>query len=196
MEENMAVYEALRNELIRLQEATTNETIYMYITYFALLTFGYKYEWMLLVSFIVLIVFQSIITREWWLITKCSAYICTFFEIPRKDMHWESFHRFDKYKELNNKLDKELYWRIYRWSATFLAGVSLIALIILAFEKYSKNGFSLSEVVIIIAGIILFHVVLFTNRRVFSKSDEDTTGLKKCTEKYWEYIHNKEQSGL
>lgn len=197
MEENLLIYEALRNELIRLQSGITNETIYMYVVYITLFAFGYRHNWLLLASFIVLIVFQAMISRDWWSMTKCSAYICTFFETPRKDMHWESFHRFEKYKQLKGKMDKELCWIIYRWSATFLATTSLIALVALEIENYQKsNGnLPLSEIIILILGFVFFHIVLLTNRRVFSKSDEDTTGLKKCTEEYLEYIHNKEKFG-
>jgi len=196
MKEDLIIYESLRNEIIRLQEAITNETIYMYVTYFALLAFGYKYEWMILASFIVLIVFQAMINKEWWLITKCSTYIRTFFEEQRKDMHWESFNHFEKFNELNNKLNKELCWKIYRWSATFLAVISFIALTILFIDKYQKIGVSLFEAIALIIGLFFFHIVAYTNTKAFSKSDENITGLKKCIEQYYDYIQHKEKSDL
>ncbi len=79
IEEKMEEYEALRNEILRLQTAVSNETIYMYVIYFALLAFGFQNKYALLASFIVLIVFQAMISKEWWLIFKCSTYIKVFF---------------------------------------------------------------------------------------------------------------------
>ena len=79
MDENLVVYETVRNEILRVQESTTNETIYMYVAYITLFSIGFSYNWVFLASFIVLIVFQALINKDWWEMRKCSIFIRTFF---------------------------------------------------------------------------------------------------------------------
>lgn len=93
MNENIAVYEALRAHILQKESQIANETIYMYVTYFALLAIGSIWSsWFSLVPFFSLIVFQSMINGDQWAITKASAYIKIFFEEPRDDIHWEQLH--------------------------------------------------------------------------------------------------------
>lgn len=88
MNENIAVYEALRAHILQKESQIANETIYMYVTYFALLAIGSIWSsWFSLVPFFSLIVFQSMINGDQWAITKASAYIKIFFEEPRDDIH-------------------------------------------------------------------------------------------------------------
>lgn len=60
-EENIAEYEALRGEILRLQDCVRNETMWMYTVYTALFTLGFNYNILFIGSFIVLIVFQAMI---------------------------------------------------------------------------------------------------------------------------------------
>ncbi len=127
-------------------------------------------------------------------------------------MNLENLHRFERYKEINNKNNKELGWKLYQWSSAFLACFSLIALIDLITKEYQItgeyqitkghqiigeyqiSGFSLFDVIILIIGIILFCIVVYTNKKVFYKNNENITGLRECIEQYYKYVQDKEKS--
>ncbi len=97
-EENMAVYEALRNEIVSTQGMRTTLIVYMYTVYFTIVTFGtitsgetgINNRIPYVVSLLVLIFFQSKIQRCAYTIARISAYIIVFFETDRKDIHWET----------------------------------------------------------------------------------------------------------
>ena len=87
----MAVYETLRSHIISCENRISNERISMYVVYFALLAFAVNYSWLILVSFLVLIVFQTLINMDRILISKASIYIKEFFE-ENSNIHWETWH--------------------------------------------------------------------------------------------------------
>lgn len=97
-EENMAVYETLRNEIISTQGMRTTLIVYMYTVYFAIVTFEAITSGRIeienripyVVSLVVLVFFQSKIHRCAYTIARISAYIIVFFETDRKDIHWET----------------------------------------------------------------------------------------------------------
>ena len=80
MKENIAVYETLRNSIVSCEERIANEKIYMYVVYFAMLAFSFERSWMILVSYLVLIVFQTLINGDRMAVEKASTYIRIFFE--------------------------------------------------------------------------------------------------------------------
>ncbi|WP_195985814.1 hypothetical protein [Clostridium sp. D33t1_170424_F3] len=188
MKENMIVYEAIRNEILNSEDSVTNCTISMYVSFVALFTIGFSYNWVFLASFIVLIVFQAMINRFWWQITKVSAYIQVFFEEQNDDIHWESLHKFDNYKKLISKQNKEFSWIVHRWSSTLLSCLSLVSLFIVTFGKYGLNLPNM-DIAILIVAIVLFIATIYTNRLLSKKSDDFE--LKKCMEEYLKNIKEK-----
>lgn len=182
MKENLAVYEALRNEILRVQDLRTNCSISMYVSFIALFSIGFSFIWIFLASFIVLIIFQAMINRQWWLMTKQSVYIRVFFENQRDDMHWENFNIFKEYLDLSSEQDKELSWIIHRWSTAFLSVISLIALFVATFVQKGSNIAGV-EIAILVCACILCILAIYTNKQYFKKSDD--TRLMKCTANYF-----------
>lgn len=78
--EELIVYEMVRNTIISCEERVRNETIYMYVIYFAMLSFAFENNWLFLVTFIVLISFQSMMYADRLSIEKASAYIQVFLK--------------------------------------------------------------------------------------------------------------------
>ncbi len=109
MKEDISVYNALREHILHTENQISNETIYMYVTYFALLVIGNIWdEWMSLASFIDLIVFQSMINGDQWSVTKASIYITIFFETKHRGIHWELLHQDPEYKSVFSRTVKKL----------------------------------------------------------------------------------------
>ncbi len=63
-------------------------------------------HYLFLVTYIILIPFQSQIQRYKWSIKRMSAYIRVFFEYDGENIHWESFNESEQnkryYKQFNN----------------------------------------------------------------------------------------------
>lgn len=78
--EEIAVYEALRNSIVSIEERVINTKCYMYVLYFTLLGFGLEFPHLLIISYLVLIVFQTMINGDKLGAEKASAYIRIFFE--------------------------------------------------------------------------------------------------------------------
>lgn len=187
MKENLVVYEVLRNHILQFQNAIINETINMYIVYFTLLSFGFSYIWLFLVSFIVLLVFQSMINCHLWEVRKATKYIEIFFEIPRYDIHWESLHRYHGYQSAVSKSKiRNMDWYIRNNGSSFLAILSLLSF--LSVSIYN-NGFQIQDLPItdiigIASALILFVLVIHVNRLFFridsmgrNEDDELTTAI-------------------
>ena len=189
MKENTVEYEAVRNEIIRLQESITNETIYMYVTYITLFSIGFSYKWAFLASFIVLIVFQAIINENQWEIKKCSVFLKVFFEESYDDIHWEGFHTFKYYKTLRNIRENKIGWKLYKWSSSFLALISLIFLVFTVFKETGVN-ISIYEILVLFAGFCFFLLTLYTNTAFNYKEGEDDDMLKDCVEEYLKRINS------
>lgn len=93
MKESLAVYESLRNEIISTQSTRTNLIVYMYTVYVVLLGLGVQQSRIFyVISFIILISFQSKINRSKYTIARISTYIRVFFEDKNEDtnIHWET----------------------------------------------------------------------------------------------------------
>ena len=194
MDENLVVYETVRNEILRVQESTTNETIYMYVAYITLFSIGFSYNWVFLASFIVLIVFQALINKDWWEMRKCSIFIRTFFEEQRDDIHWESLHVFKHCQTVRSLQDSEIGWKLYKWSSTFLATISLISLVFTTFNKSDPNVSS-TEITILVVGSILFCIAVYVNILFSYKSDEKEANLRECIKDFFEKMQAQKQQG-
>ena len=90
-QEDKAVYESLRNEIISAQSTRTNLIVYMYTVYVVLFGLGVERSRVFFViTFLILLPFQGKINRSKYTIARISSYIKVFFEEdPKQDIHWE-----------------------------------------------------------------------------------------------------------
>lgn len=182
MQENIAVYEALRAHILEKENQIANETVYMYVTYFALLAVGSIWNsWISLVPFFSLIVFQSMINSDQWSITKASTYIKVFFEEPYKNIHWESLHH-DTFcmSVLNEKLNKTVGWYISKWGATTLSFLSFLSILFPELHEANYNFYgipSFSTVRIVIAAILCV-ITIYVNKQYFPVRNEKNGNLQ------------------
>lgn len=99
IQENIAVYEMLREHILSNQDKRMQLTINMYIIFFAIFAINSHNNIILLfASLVIIIVFQALTDARSWEIAKASMYILVFFEEKRSDIHWELLHnRCEKY---------------------------------------------------------------------------------------------------
>ena len=148
----------------------------MYVIYFTILTISSSssalISWAILITFIDLIVFQSMINNELWALKKASIYINVFFESKRNDIHWELLHIDRGYDETYNRTNKKIGWYIYKYSAAFLALISLLATLfseiyVFILEKSVYILSPVSSVIKIILSIILCILTIHINKSYF-----------------------------
>ena len=165
-EENIAEYSALRDSIIQCEGSIKNDTIYMYVIYFALIVLGFEHSWMLLVSFVVLIIFQTHINEDRIAIEKVSAFIRVFFENQREDIHWETLNKDLNGMEFYNKHIRNLGWYINKAGSSFLALVSFATLTINLFQVDGCRlaNFSMIQIAL---GLILTAVVVYINSKLY-----------------------------
>lgn len=165
-EENIAEYSALRDSIIQCESSIKNDTIYMYVIYFALIVLGFEHSWMLLVSFVVLIIFQTHINEDRIAIEKLSAFIRVFFENRREDIHWETLNKDLNRMKFYNKHIRNLGWYINKAGSSFLALVSFATLAINLFQVdgFQLENFSMIQMVL---GLILTAIVIYINSKLY-----------------------------
>lgn len=184
MGENIAVYEALREHILHREDEITNEIIYMYVTYFALLTVGAIWSSLIsLVAFIDLIVFQSMINSSQWSITKASIYIRIFFETQRNDMHWELLHTDEAYSFVYSAINRNAGWYIRKYGSTFLALISFLSILFPALYTANWNFHALPSgtAIQIMIAFILCALTIHVNRLYFSLRDDNSLAAQKLT---------------
>lgn len=164
--ENFCVYETLRNEIIYLQQILENLYIAMYASYLTLLILAIQFShYILLCTFVVIIPFQARMIRLKWRINITSRYIVEFFEIERKDIHWERFNYSEEFLKQHSFYRKSiayilggtgslqlgilstslfccytLYYKFkYWWIDIILLGISLIGLILVGILDRNNN---------------------------------------------------------
>ena len=191
--ENMAVYETLRSHIISCENRISNERISMYVVYFALLAFAVNYSWLILVSFLVLIVFQTLINMDRILISKASIYIKEFFE-KGSNIHWETWHS-DKYFKIYRKNYKNIAWWINEIAASLLAFVSFAALLITSFQQYRIEDLPTRLVVEIILATILLCFIIYINLSFYYKLESIEIILEDSVKKLCNDFYAK-QEGL
>jgi len=165
-EENLIEYEALRNSILQCESSIKNETIYMYVTYFALIAFGFEHSWMFLVSFVVLIIFQNQINGDRLAIEKISTYIRIFFENQRTDIHWETLNKDLKGMNSYSNYIRNLGWYIDKAGSSFLAAISLVVLIVKLLQSNKQQITALSTIQLIL-GFVLFIIVVYINSKFY-----------------------------
>ena len=182
--ENMAVYETLRSHIISCENRISNERISMYAVYFALLAFAVNYSWLILVSFLILIVFQTLINMDRIMISKASIYIKEFFE-ENSNIHWETWHS-DKYFKTYRKNYKNIAWRVNEIATSLLAFVSFAALLITSFQEYRIEELLMGFVVKIIIATILLCFIVYINLSF----DHKLSSIEKILEDSAKKLHN------
>ncbi len=194
--ENLVLYEKLRENILQNEIAITNETIYMYVTYFALFTLGASWgNWLFILSCVVLIVFQSMINDAYWAVIKTSLFIDVFFENTRDDIHWEQFHSYDPYIKLRKARMYGFSWSVKEFGASILSFVSLAAFLS---QLWGHSVFSLSrdETIQLCIATILCIFAIYTNTRhfYFYKKGNSQTNLRKCVEDYYKKCYPPKES--
>lgn len=114
IQENMVVYESLKNSALHCEDGIRNARLQMYTVYFVMLPFSFAYHGIFLVTFIVLIAFQTIINTEKIAIERISSYIRVFFEEKRDDIHWSLLNKDSIHLDSYSKQYKNLGWYINR----------------------------------------------------------------------------------
>ena len=158
--ENMAVYETLRNSIISGEERITNEKIYMYVVYFALLALYVEsgHSWMILITYLVLAVFQTLINGERIAVEKTSTYIRVFFE-NNSDIHWETLHKEQHYLRAYLVATRNIGWYMEKHGSSSLAIVSFLILLITSLQQF--HSFCLLPSNLVIELIIAFFSCIF-----------------------------------
>ena len=185
--ENMAVYETLRNSIISCEERITNEKIYMYVVYFALLTLSVESEhsWIILITYIVLIAFQTLINGDRMAVEKTSIYIRVFFE-NNSDIHWETLHKDQHYLRTYLAANKNIGWYTEKYGSSLLAIVSFVILPFISLQKC--NDFCLLPSYLVIEQIIALFLCIFViaiNRKLYINKGDTGGELEKGIRKFY-----------
>lgn len=193
--ENLIVYEALKNTVLHCEDCGRNARIYMYVVYFAVLTIYftsssavYQSHWLILLSFLVLITFQTMIHSSSIAIERISSYIRIFFETKRNDMHWSLLNKDKEHLAFYNATYQNIGWHINYWGATLLAFVSLIIIIYQILSDHSICEWTIYDLVEIIIGCSLFYLVFFINKGSYinnEKHRDSISNLDKSIEKFY-----------
>ena len=181
MQENIVVYETLRNSIISCEERITNEKIYMYVVYFTLLAFGFEHRGMLLVSYLVLIVFQTLINGDRIAVEKASTYIRVFFE-ENSDIHWETLHKEQQHLKAYIEATRNVGWYIEKYGASLLALISFLVLLIISLQQY---GLPLGLVIELILAGLLCIVVIFINTKLYINNGDTGGDLENSIREFY-----------
>lgn len=138
--ENLYEYSALRSEILTIEQNRVTCRMYMYTVFFAVFSFALRYRSLFLVALTVLLVFQSFLNFDLWMMRKVSIYITLFFEKERNDIHWESMQDSPQYTDLDKSFHS-LHAQFSVWISDHAAG--MLALITTCFDLY----FIFSEII-------------------------------------------------
>jgi len=174
--EDLAVYAALRSSIVSGEDRIKNATVSMYVVYFAMLTFGFHYRWLLYVSFIVLMIFQAMINDDRLAIEKTSIYIRIFFEEESRSIHWESLHKDIDFLKAVRTRNRDIAWFLYHFGASCLSLVSFFALVVPLFQQYSRweevMAHHALSILAALGGCLL--VVYINSRRYANRGEMDS----------------------
>ena len=194
MKEDLTVYQALRAHILQKEGDVTNEVIYMYVTYFALLSVGAIWNnWVCLLSFVDLIVFQSMINSSQWSITKASIYIRVFFEAQYDNIHWETFHQDDYYQSVYNATNRNIGWYFRKFGAAVLSVISFLSILLPALHEAGYNFYAIPSIAAVqmTLALILCGLTVYVNSRFLMVQDDKspaTNELHKAIEKFHDHI--------
>lgn len=170
-------YDALRNEIVSMQEQQRNVWIYMYVLFSTIFILGIELSYNLfLITYIILIPFQTVINRYNWYIQKISTYIRVFYEEEYDDLKWECMHVSAGYKEYYKKLNSSILGKIRYTGASqlgFLSTGFYIGNLLIA--NYNGKAFALNfvEIFLILLSILLFFLTVMLNREYVDDNVEE-----------------------
>lgn len=171
IEESELVYEALKNSALHCEDGIRTARIYMYAVYFALIAFGFNYRWMFLVSFFVLIAFQSMMNNDRIAVERISSYIRIFFESKRDDMHWSLLNKDEAHEAIYHAQYKNIGWYINHAGASILSMVSLLAMLTNTIYEYKSIDMipSLTWVELML-GLLLCGLTVYINGKMYTSA--------------------------
>lgn len=197
-QEHIVVYETLRSSIISCEERIVNEKIYMYMAYFALMTFGIDRSWTILFSYLLLIAFQTMINGEKMSVKKCSTYIRVFFENADNSLiHWETLHTKENEKFIQSYIRKTrgaAWHHIEKFSSSFLAIVSLFILLITSLQKYNFNGLPMDIIIEIIFAVLLCVFVIYINSKLYTDDKDSKDTWESDIKEYYNEWYGQEYS--
>lgn len=183
MKEKMEVYEAIRNELIVVEEMQRNVWIYMYVLFCTLFVLGLEWSYFLfLVSYVILIPFQCVINDYQWSIAKMSTYIRIFFEKEDKEIGWESLHTYSGYKKYYRNKSKSIRGIIRISGAVHLGFLSTFFYCWNILQKSYVNGaftIGIVELIWVVISIILFIILILVNKDFYHDYDNELEDVMK-----------------
>lgn len=197
-QEHIAVYETLRSSIISCEERIVNEKIYMYMAYFALMTFGIDRRWTVLFSYLLLIAFQTLINGEKMSVKRCSTYIRVFFE-NRNDslIHWETLHTKENEDYIQSYVRKTrgaIWHHIEKFSASFLAITSLLILLFTSLQEYNFSELPSGLTIEIIFSVLLCVFVIYINGKLYTDDKDSEDTWEKDIKDYYKKCYEKECS--
>lgn len=185
--ESPMVYEALRNSIVSCEERIRNETINMYVIYFTMFSFGFTYNWLFMVSCIVLISFQSMINADRLSIEKASTYIRIFFEENRADIHWESLHKDASHLYVYNAEIKNIGWYFDKYGSAILAIFSFFSLLISVLKTPNISAINSVMISQLVITLVLVLIVIYMNCKYYintgKKEDPISTSIQRFHQK-------------
>ena len=192
IQENIVVYETLRNSIISCEERIANGKIYMYVVYFTLLAFGFEHRGMILVSYLVLIVFQTLINGDRMAVEKASTYIRVFFE-KNGDIHWETLHKEQRQLKAYITATRNIGWHIEKYGASMLALISFLVLLITSLQQYSFCALPLELVIELILAALLYIVVIFINTRLYINNGDTGGDLENSIREFYKKCYEQQK---
>lgn len=167
LNENLHLYDSLRNEITTMESIQMNLWIAIYASYLTLFILAIELShYILLLTFVILIPFQSQLLRYRWSIIRMSEYVKLFFELDRGDMHWELFHESEELVQYNLKFNKKLA-SILSYTVTVQLGLlSTTAFCsITLYQSIQKYNIVWYDVLFIIISIICLIITSILNHQ-------------------------------
>lgn len=179
--ENIHIYDSLRSEILLIEELQRNIWIAMYASYLTLFVVALEWSYYIfLLTYMVLIPFQSQILRYRWSIRRMSEYIIVFFEQQRKDMHWETFHNSDNFKKYYKKFNKNLASIFSGTGVIQLGGISTITLWGFIINRYVKGlNITWVDILCIILSLFCMIIIIILNRQYNKGYGNDVSDIVK-----------------
>lgn len=181
-ENEICEYESLRSEIVSQLETKRNIWIYMYVLYLTMFVLGIEVSrYFLLVTYIIIIPFQSAINSHARAIRIMSTYIRIFFEEQYSFINWETFCICKEYKDFRRTTYKGIR-KVLHMGSVQLGGLSTIFFIYLLLKESCYQGiFKLKcfDILFIIISISLFVCVYLENKDYQKETDKDLETLVK-----------------
>lgn len=158
----MNEYDSLRNEIISQLSTKRNIWMYMYTLYLTIFVIGIEVSYnLLLVTYIVIIPFQSAINSHARAIRVAAAYIRLKYENENSGFDWEKFHISSEYKNFQ-KMNYHGAKKVLHMGSVQLGILTTISFIFFkAKDAYNNNIFlmSKSDIALIALSIILLYAI-------------------------------------